>query len=109
VSIIASAGPVAPGRIEFHVAGEWTGVYLDGKLIRVGDSYLADEWLQSFVGVKYVDDDAFMLGQNGYDGVAQTLDEVATFAAQRDANRAQAAALRDEARRLEAQAKELEK
>ena len=52
MSIIASAGPVAPGRIEFHVAGEWTGVYLDGKLIRVGDSYLADEWLQSFVGVK---------------------------------------------------------
>lgn len=99
---------LAPGRIEFHTEGEWTAVYLDGDLVRVGDSYLADEWLQSFVGVKSVDDDAFMQGQNQYDGVANTLDEVAAYAAERQQKRDRAATLRAEAERLEAEAKELD-
>lgn len=93
--------------IEFHTAGEWTAVYLDGKLLRVGDTYLADEWLHDYVGVEDVFDDAFMRGQNGREGVAETLDEVTAYATQRQEKRDRAATLRAEAQRLEAEAKEL--
>ena len=44
-------------KIQFRQVGEeWTAVYLNGELQRVGDSYLADEWLQSYCGVEMIDD-----------------------------------------------------
>lgn len=43
-------------KIQFRVFGEWTAVYLNGELARVGDSYLADEWLQERCGVEVVED-----------------------------------------------------
>lgn len=89
-------------QIEFHEEGEWTAVYEDGKLVRVGDSYLADEWLQAKFGVVVVQDDAFMRGQNQREGVAQTLDEVREYREAREARRARVAELRAEADRLEA-------
>lgn len=97
--------------IEFHVADEWTAVYLDGKLQTVGDSYLADEWLQGYVGVKVVQvvqDDAFMRGGSSSNTVAKTLDELHDYQLERDRKLAQAQKLRDEAQDLLAQAAVLE-
>lgn len=69
--------------IEFHVEEEWTAVYLDGKLVTVGDSYYADEWLQKRCGVVQVYDDAFMRGGTDYDSVAQTLQEIEDYKMER--------------------------
>lgn len=40
--------------IEFWQSGEWTMVYLNGELVKFGDSYHADEWLQERYGVVVV-------------------------------------------------------
>lgn len=93
--------------IEFHSSDEWTAVYLNGQLQRVGDHYLADEWLRSRVGVVEVDDDAFMRGGDQRSGVAQTLDLVRDYQENRDRLRADAASLREQAAALEAQAASL--
>lgn len=43
--------------IEFWRSGEWTMVYLNGELVKYGDHYHADEWLQGRCGVRIVDDE----------------------------------------------------
>lgn len=43
-------------EIEFWRCDEWTMVYLNGELVKYGDHYLAEEWLQERCGVKVVDD-----------------------------------------------------
>ncbi len=87
-------------EIEIHEADEWAAVYLDGKLQRVGDAYLADEWVREHFGVVTVQDDAFMRGQSHRSGVAQTVNEIVDYRQQRATARERAAALRDEADRL---------
>ena len=104
-----TARPRDPGVVEVHEAEEWSAVYLDGKLVRQGDSYLADDWVREHFGVVTVQDDAFLRGGTGSE-TAQTLDEVADYAAER-ATRAERAAdlerraseMFDEARRLRQQ------
>ena len=98
----------AGSNIEVHEAEEWSALYLDGKLVQVGDSYLADEWIRTHFGIKTVSDDAFMRGQNQREGVAQTLDEVLSYATARQEKLDRAAGLRAEAKRLEDEAKRLE-
>jgi hypothetical protein len=96
-------------EIKFYRYGEWTGVYVNGELVRAGDHYLADEWLQERVGVKVVDTDAWIPdGQHPL----PTLKDVAAEQARRtalrvraDSLRRQAADLAQEANRLEAEAK----
>lgn len=94
-------------EIEFHRDGEWTAVYLDGVLQRVGDSYLADEWLRARCGVVEVDDDAFMCGQSRYEGVAGTLAEVAAYREERDRLLAEAVELEQQGEALKQKAQEL--
>jgi len=94
--------------IEFHESDEWTAVYLDGKLIRVGDHYLADEWLREYVGVKTVQDDAFFRGGRDRAHVAPTLADLYAYVEARQARLDRAAALREEAERLESEADALE-
>lgn len=96
--------------VEVHEADEWAAVYLDGKLVQQGERYLANEWVREHFGVVTVQDDAFMRGSDRREDVAQTLDEVADYAAER-ATRAEraadlerrASAMFDEARRLRQQ------
>lgn len=91
-----------------YEAGEWTAVYLDGALQRVGDTYLAHEWLVEHFGVLWMQDDAFLRGGDGRSDVAKTLEELDEYAAARERRRAEAANLRAEADRLLAQANELD-
>lgn len=94
-------------NIEIHEDGDWAAVYLDGRLIRVGDAYLADEWLRAHFGVTTVQDDAFLRGQTSREGVAKTLDEVRDYAQSRQERLDRAAALRAEAQRLEDEAQQI--
>lgn len=114
---------VKGSQVEIHYdsedtggSGEWAALYVDEKLIRVGDSYRTEEMAFSLLGVKRVEDSAFMRGQSDREGVAQTLEEVATYACERDRRfeladqkRAKAKKLLEEANELESSATALEK
>ena len=94
--------------LEIHYDEEWAALYVDGKLDRVGDSYLAEERAFELLGVKVFQDDAFMRGQKTREGVAQTLEEVREYQVLRDGRRNQIEALRKKAEDLLSQAKDLE-
>lgn len=95
-------------KLEIHYTGDgWAALYVDGHLERVGDSYLAEQKAFQIAGVATVHDDAFMCGQTQADGVARTLDQVAEYRLQREAKQAEAARLREEAKRLLAEADRL--
>lgn len=94
-------------EIHYDPNGEWAALYVDGRLDRVGDAYLAEEKAFELLGVKTLQDDAFLRGQGGRDGVAQTLDEVAAYRTERDAAKARAAQLRERAAELMAEAERL--
>jgi hypothetical protein len=96
-------------KLEIHYADEWAALYVDGKLERVGDSYLAEERAFEILGVRIVQDDAFMRGQKRADGVAQSINEVEALREQREENRRRAAELRHQAERLLQQAGELDR
>lgn len=95
-------------EIEFWQSGDWTMVFKDGELILAGDHYHADEWLQEFVGVKVVRDDAGVSIPDGRNALP-TLAEVHAAADARAARVETAEAKRAEAERLLAEARELER
>lgn len=96
-------------QIEIHYADEWAALYVDGKLHSdPGDAYRVEEEAFALVGIRQVQDDAFMRGQDRREGVARTLDEVNEYRWQRDNRRSEAKRLRDEAARLTAEAALLE-
>jgi hypothetical protein len=96
-------------EIQFWRSGEWTGVYLNGTLVRYGDHYLADEWLQERHGVKVIDSDAWVPdGRSPLRTMAEVVAEEDRRAALRiraEGLRRQANDLAAEAERLEAEAK----
>jgi DNA-binding CsgD family transcriptional regulator len=91
-------------KLEIHYdgGGEWAALYVDGVLEvdTVGDNYHAEERAFELLGVKQVQDSPFMRGQKQRDGVARTLDEVTAYREQRDAAKAEAARLREQAAEL---------
>lgn len=104
-----SNGRFEPGdQIEFWVVDGWTVVYLNGDMVRAGDSYLAEEWLQEYVGVKVIRDDRRLCLRDGRNPVL-TLDELRAIEKQADARAALAAEKRAQAEVLLAEAEELEK
>lgn len=94
--------------IQIHYSGEWAALYVDGKLEVVGDNYLAEERAFELLGVRQVQDDAFMRGQTSRDGVAKTLADVESYRASRKARGDKAQELRDEAMRLITEADKLD-
>jgi hypothetical protein len=97
-----------PDRIQFRRVGEeWTAVYLNGNLARVGDSYLADEWLAEHYGVEIVDDtDSACMADNH--NALPTLAQVEQAEQRIAADRAAADRLRADADALLAAARDLE-
>ena len=95
-------------NLEIHYAEEWAALYRDGELVRVGDTYNTEEEAFQILGVKIVQDDAFMRGQNSRDGVAQTIDQVDEYRWARDNKQAEAGRLRQEAEELMRRAAELD-
>jgi hypothetical protein len=95
-------------ELEIHYAGDWAALYVDGRLESVGDSYLAEERALAMCGVKLVQDNAFMCGQDKREGVAPTLAEVASYREEREQRRAKAAEMREQAKVMLDKAAELE-
>lgn len=101
---MSGEGDATP-EIQFWRSGEWTGVYVDGNLVRSGDHYLADEWLQARYGVKVIDSDDWI--PDGRNPLAD-LDAVEAETARRERLRAVAQEKRDQAASLLAEAVRLE-
>jgi hypothetical protein len=95
-------------KIQFRRSGEWTMVYLNGKLVKYGDSYHADEWLQSRCGVEVVDDEAGICIPDGHNPIL-SLAEVEAIERSRTEMARQAVALREKATELLTRAQKLEK
>ncbi len=97
--------------LEIHYANSWAALYVDGRLDpdTVGDSYHAEEKAFELLGVKQIHDSAFMRGQNQRDGVAETIEQVDEYRWARDNDREAADQKRAEAKRLLAEADELDK
>lgn len=88
---------------------DWAGLYHQGKLVYQGHEYQIHEKLTEMLGVVEVHDDAFMMGQQRKEGVAQTLDAVEDYKLRREDRREAASRLREEAAAMVAKAVELEK
>jgi len=94
-------------KIEFWRSQDWTMVYEDGQLVKSGDHYLADEWLQAKMGVVVVDDEAGVCIPDGHHAIA-SLAEVMERVRERHARLDEASDKRAEAKRLLDEAKALE-
>lgn len=95
--------------IELHCNGDQAALFIDGKLVSgPGDDYHCNEYLQCLLGVRVVDDDAFLRGADGREGHARDLDEVYQRVAAREANLKAAAEKITKARRLLAEARQLD-
>lgn len=94
-------------------AEEWSALYVDGKLDRVGDAYLVDERVGEILGVQVISGDEgedFLRGGNTREDVAQTLTDISDWKSAQEAEAskaellAQADALQTEVDRLRAAA-----
>ncbi len=93
--------------IIYHGTGEWSALYLRGKLQTVGDTYLVWEKLVDILDIEEVHNDDFMQGGDHYIHVAKTLGEVRVYEQKRVGHENKQQQLIDEAATLEAQAKEI--
>lgn len=93
--------------VVFSGSEDWSAVYLDGKLARVGDHYLIDEWLREHFEVATESSDDFMRGGDHYEDVAQTLEDIKIYYDARTEKVGEAQVLLDQAQALQEQAKAL--
>lgn len=87
---------------------EWSALYIDGELDRVGDHYLVDERLRTLFGVDEVFSNAFLQGGRYREDVAKTVREAELYDAELDRRADAARDLRDKAEALIQKANELE-
>lgn len=87
---------------------QWSALYVDGKLVRVGDHYGVDEEAMERAGIKCESTDDFMRGGRTRADVASTLSEVEEYRSRRTLAVSQAAKLRAQAADLISRAEQLE-
>jgi hypothetical protein len=90
-------------------SGEWSALYKDGKLERVGDHYVVDEYLYELFDVEVEQTDDFMRGGEHREDVAKSLGELQEYRSQREDRKRTAASLREQAANLIRQAEGLER
>jgi len=84
---------------------EWSALYQDGSLVKVGDSYLTDEYLANFLNVEEIDsDDCFLGKEHTYDNVAQNIDEILAYGQEVEDAKKVAQSLKEQAESLLLQA-----
>ena len=89
-------------------SGEWSALYIDGKLDVVGDAYLAEEKAMLLCGVEFHQDSPDWIGPKGdKESVAQTTDEIQARKTDRLAREREAEDLEREANALLQQAQRL--
>lgn len=90
--------------IRYRGGDEWSALYVDGKLDRVGDHYWVEERIFELLGVEERYDDDFMRGQDHREGVAQTLEEIEEYTVAQEALQEEADELINQANELRARA-----
>ena len=98
-----------PTMVLYQGSGEWSALYVDGILDRVGDHYLADERIAELAGVEVIQSDAFLRGGESRSDVAATLFEISQYSHDRAQRDEMAEKLRAKAAELLAEAEQLEK
>jgi hypothetical protein len=83
---------------------DWSALYVDGKLDRVGDHYLIDERIAELVNVENYNSNYFLLGGESREGVAATTAEIDQYASAKKELEREAAELRRRADELMARA-----
>lgn len=95
-------------ELHYADADDYAALYVDGLLVTVGNSYIVEGKAFGILGVRQVQDDAFMRGQTEREGAARSLAEVDSYRAERERRKEAAAKLRKEAAKLLAEAAALE-
>lgn len=95
--------------VRYSGENDWSALYVDGKLERVGDHYLIDERISELLGVELEQNDDFMQGGKNYEDVAQTLDEARTYERTRLQKEFEIEQLEQRAADLQQQADEIRK
>lgn len=84
--------------VRYH-SGEWSALYENGKLVKVGDHYLSDEYLAEKLGVEEIyDNDDFLTPDQR--GALPTLEAVQTVTRNRVIVHEEAESLRQQAKHL---------
>lgn len=85
-----------------YYEGEWSALYVDGKIAKYGDHYIVDEWIATHLGVedRYSND---FLKEDGRT-VFPTLEEVHAKQEEREQREMEADELRQQAIELQKQA-----
>lgn len=93
----------------YHGDNEWSALYIDGKLDRVGDHYLNEERIHAIFGVEdiYDEEEFWMRGDYTGSNVAESIEEIEEYKSRCLTAEARAAALRAQADELIRQAKEI--
>lgn len=65
--------------VRYTSDGEWSALYVDGGLDRVGDHYMIDERISKLTEIITIYSDAFFLNGDSREDVAKTLKEVIEF------------------------------
>lgn len=94
--------------IRYQGSDDWSALYIDGKLDRVGDHYLVDERISEIAGVMNVYSDDFLRGGDSRDDVAETTEQINEYGALRAERENRASELRVQAQRLLEEAQRLE-
>ena len=94
--------------VRYSGSSDWSALYVDGKLDKVGDHYYVDERIAELLGVETVDSDDFMMGGNYREDAAQTLEELEAYTRAREGKLETAEELRAKAAELLRQAEEKE-
>lgn len=90
--------------VRYSGSNEWSALYVDGELDRVGDHYLIDERIADIAGVHNHYSNDFMRGGQSREDVAKTLVEINQYSNKAYANHDKAMELRAQADKLTAEA-----
>ena len=84
VAMEGLSGTAAPDDLVIYTgSGEWSALYRNGKLERVGDHYWVEERAFFLAGVPVIQSDDFLMGGDGRDDVAQTVDDLRRYTVKR--------------------------
>ena len=93
--------------VRYTGSDEWSALYIDGKLDKVGDHYLIDERIQELVGVEVFDSNDFLLGGDSLSDVAETLEEIQKYTDEQNVRKESIAIIEEEIFRLQQKIKTL--
>lgn len=68
--------------VRYEGTGEWSALYVDGKLDKVGDHYLIEERISELAGVTCIQSDDFLRGGDTREDVAPTLEALEQHSSQ---------------------------